>query len=107
MDQQLTKLGLLSYQCNVCAQACAALVDELDREVPSCQSCGSTVRWRSMIHVLSTELFGESLALPDMVMNRNITGIGMSDWDGYAVPLAEKFNYRNTYYHQEPKLDIT
>jgi SAM-dependent methyltransferase len=40
-------------------------------------------------------------------MNRNVTGIGMSDWDGYAVPLAEKFNYRNTYYHQEPKLDIT
>lgn len=31
----------------------------------------------------------------------------MSDWDGYAIPLSRKFNYRNTYYHQEPKFDIT
>jgi hypothetical protein len=60
-----------------------------------------------MIHVLSTELFGESLALPDMDTKRNITGIGMTDWPGYANPLADRFNYRNTYYHQEPKLDIT
>jgi SAM-dependent methyltransferase len=60
-----------------------------------------------MIHVLSTELFGESLAIPDMDTNRDITGIGMTDWGGYALPLAEKFSYKNTYYHQEPKLDIT
>ena len=105
--RQHTEPGLLSFQCIVCAEACAALVDELDREVPSCKSCGSTARWRSMIHVLSMELFGENLALPDMDINRNITGIGMTDWAGYAVPLAEKFNYRNTYYNREPKLDIT
>ncbi len=60
-----------------------------------------------MIHVLSMELFGENLVLPEMDVNRNIMGIGMSDWPGYAVPLAEKFNYTNTYYHREPKLDIT
>jgi SAM-dependent methyltransferase len=31
----------------------------------------------------------------------------MSDWEGYAVRLAEKFRYTNTYYHKEPKLDIS
>lgn len=31
----------------------------------------------------------------------------MSDWLGYAIPLAEKLDYLNTYYHQEPRLDIT
>jgi len=31
----------------------------------------------------------------------------MTDWEGYAVKLAEKFNYRNTYYHEEPRLDIS
>ncbi|MFZ0917863.1 MAG: methyltransferase domain-containing protein [Candidatus Udaeobacter sp.] len=30
----------------------------------------------------------------------------MTDWEGYAVKLAEKFDYQNTYYHQEPRLDI-
>src|ERR1700739_713583 len=31
----------------------------------------------------------------------------MTDWEGYAVKLAEKFDYRNTYYHQEPRLDVS
>jgi SAM-dependent methyltransferase len=58
------------------------------------------------------ELFGESLALPEMDEYPNVVGIGLSDWEGYAVPLAEKFNYTNTYYdqdyyHREPKLDIS
>jgi SAM-dependent methyltransferase len=53
------------------------------------------------------ELFGESLTLPDFPTGSDLIGIGMSDWDGYAIPLASKFNYRNTYYHQEPRLDIT
>ncbi len=30
----------------------------------------------------------------------------MTDWDGYAGRLAEKFRYENTFYHQEPQLDI-
>jgi len=33
--------------------------------------------------------------------------VGLSDDWSYAIPLAEKLNYTNTYYHQEPKLDIT
>ena len=80
---------------------------DVDREVPSCQSCASTVRWRSIVHVLSSELFGESLALPDFPIRRDIVGIGLSDWRGYAAPLANKLGYTNTFYHTEPKLDIT
>jgi SAM-dependent methyltransferase len=30
----------------------------------------------------------------------------MTDWEGYAVKLIEKFDYQNTYYHKEPRLDI-
>src|SRR3712207_6181027 len=99
--------GYLSFRCNVCGGACVAKVEEINREVPSCNSCGSTPRWRSVIHVLSMELFGESLALPDFPMSSSITGIGMSDWHGYAMSLAHKFDYRNTFYHKGPKLDIT
>jgi SAM-dependent methyltransferase len=106
MGRPLKGAGYLSFQCNICAQPCAALVDELDREVRSCQNCGSTVRSRSMVHVLSVELFGESLALPDFPVRHDIMGIGMSDWEGYAIPLAGKLTYKNTYYHREPKLDI-
>lgn len=99
--------GKLSFRCNVCGQGASARVVELERETPSCATCGSTVRWRSVVHVLSQELLGESLALPDFPTRPDIVGIGLSDWDGYALPLAEKLTYTNTQYHTEPRLDIT
>jgi len=96
-----------NFQCNVCGVKNVSEIKDLSREVASCDSCGSTVRMRSIVHVLSMELFGESLVLTDFPVNKDMHGIGMSDWDGYAKPLTEKFDYKNTYYHQEPKLDIT
>lgn len=62
---------------------------------------------RSVIHALAVELFGEALILPDFPEDPSIVGLGLSDWDGYAIPLAAKLGYTNTYYHQEPLLDIT
>jgi len=41
-----------------------------------------------------------------MERHQEITGLGLTDWDNYATKLAEKFAYHNTFYHQEPKLDI-
>lgn len=99
--------GRLSFSCNICGRGSSAEMAELDREKPSCESCGSNVRWRAIVHLLSVGLFGRSLALPDFPVRRDIVGVGMSDWDGYAVPLSRKLGYKNTFYHQEPKLDIT
>lgn len=97
----------LSYVCNICRKNCVTKISELRREEVSCTHCGSTVRMRAIIHVLSMELFGESLAIQDFPARPDIVGIGISDWDGYAIPLARKFRYKNTYYHKPPKLDIT
>lgn len=99
--------GSLSFRCNICGQQSIVKVDELRREGPSCKTCGSSMRWRSIIFVLSMELFGESLTLSEFPTGLNISGVGMSDWDGYARGLARKFNFKNTHYHKEPKLDIT
>jgi SAM-dependent methyltransferase len=60
-----------------------------------------------VIHALSSELFGESVAINDFPVRRDLVGIGLSDWSGYADRLAAKFSYKNTFYHQEPFLDIT
>jgi SAM-dependent methyltransferase len=64
------------------------------------------VRARSVIHVLSTELFGASWSLTDFPKRPDVRGIGLSDWRGYAKRLGETFDYTNTYYHAEPRLDI-
>lgn len=101
------KPGSLIYRCNVCGGRCVTPVDQLGRETESCPGCGSTVRMRSVIHALSMVIFKESIALPDFPPRPDIRGLGLSDWDGYAVPLARKLRYTNTFYHKEPRLDIT
>jgi hypothetical protein len=38
---------------------------------------------------------------------RDLVGIGLSDAACYARPLARVFDYRNTFFHAEPSVDIT
>ena len=97
--------GKLSYRCNICGHSCETPLHELGRETPSCQ-CGSTVRSRAILHLLSIELFGQSIALPEFPRRPNLHGWGMSD-AGYADLLAQKIDYINTYYDREPYFDIT
>lgn len=101
------KFGILSYRCNICGNACETKIKELGRETASCPSCNSSVRMRSLVYLLSIEFFGQPLALPDFPARPDITGIGLSDWEGYANPLSKKLSYKNTFYHKEPRLDIT
>jgi SAM-dependent methyltransferase len=99
--------GNLTFICNICGCICEVLVSKLSREDVSCHACNSTVRMRGMIYALSLTLFDKALTLPEFPENRNIIGKGMSDWEGYALPLSNKLSYTNTYYHKSPKLDIT
>jgi SAM-dependent methyltransferase len=95
------------FRCNICGHHSVCAKEELQREKASCEGCGSSARNRAVIRALSLELFGKSLALPDFPPNRKLCGVGMTDWEGYAVRLAEKFSYTNTYYHAEPRLDLS
>lgn len=100
-------LGHLNYICNICGQHAGLNLPTLHRERVSCLTCGSSLRFRAIIYHLSVELFGESIPLPEFPVNRNIKGIGMSDWYVYANKLTKKLNYTNTFYDQDPRLDIT
>jgi SAM-dependent methyltransferase len=95
-----------TFRCNVCGGDSPVPDNGFDREERSCTTCGSTPRWRSVIHALSVGLFGRSLPIPEFPERRNLKGVGLSDWVGYANPLAEKLDYENTFYHCEPLLDI-
>jgi len=95
------------FHCNVCDRENQAALHQLTREDPTCSKCGSNVRLRSIIQILTTELFGHSLRISEMPRTQELVGLGMSCWNGYANPLARHLAYRNTYYHQEPRFDIT
>lgn len=99
--------GTLCFRCNICGEHCQTALDRLGREEGSCKGCRSCSRMRALIRVLSTELFGENLLLEDFPARPDIRGVGMTDWNGYANTLTEKFTYQNTYYDQEPRLDIS
>ena len=99
--------SIVTFRCNICGTNNTVPPELLERETRSCSGCGSSVRLRAVIHVLSAELFGRSLPLLEFPQRKDLVGAGMTDPDGYAAGLARKFSYTNTYSHQEPRLDIT
>lgn len=94
-----------SFICNVCSTPCTGGV--FDREAPSCTNCGSNVRIRSLIRALSLELFGTTLRLDEFPVLKSVRGLGLSDSESYADLLSRKFDYVNTHYHKEPRVDIS
>lgn len=64
------------------------------------------MRMRAVINALSQEMFGQSLTIDDFPERPELRGLGFSDWQGYAWRLERKFDYINTFYHQQPLLDI-
>src|SRR6476620_9124807 len=96
---------MICFICNICGETNS--VAEMRHEESSCGGCGSNVRLRALIYLLSSELFGDGFLLPEFPPLAGITGLGLSDQLSYAVPLAGKFDYTNTFYDREPRLDIT
>jgi len=97
----------VAFRCNLCGTECRVAPAAISREKASCHRCGSTLRMRAVAHLLTTELFGHSIALPDLQPHKNVRGIGLSDSGPYVALLEDKLGYINTYYHAEPRLDIT
>ena len=101
------RLVMFNFICNICSNPnVVELESTLERDSPNCLICGSNVRFRWTIHMLSTILFGNSLPLKDFPSKKEIRGIGLSDEPLYADALAPKFNYLNTFYHRDPHFDI-
>jgi SAM-dependent methyltransferase len=96
----------LDFTCNICGTWNEG-VEEFGREVPSCAGCKSSVRIRSLVYAIAMELFGVPLALPDFPILKSLRGLGMTDSDSYAQFLQGRFDYRNTFYDREPRLDIS
>jgi len=105
-DTEHDRSQSLDFACNLCGRANRRRAGELTREAATCDTCGSNVRTRGIVQALSLELFRINLPLPDFPRIKSIRGIGTSDSSQYANRLAEKFDYRNTFYDHEPRFDI-
>jgi SAM-dependent methyltransferase len=94
---------VVSFTCNICGYYNE--VEDFATEPATC-ACGSNVRLRALMHLLSMELFGSSLIVAQFPTLKAIRGLGLSDQSGYARILTEKFDYTNTFYDREPRFDI-
>lgn len=95
---------MVSFTCNICGVE--NHVEAFATEPASC-ACGSNVRLRALVHLLSMELFGTSLVLAKFPKIKAIRGLGLSDQACYAEILSEKLDYTNTYYDREPRFDLS
>lgn len=82
----------LRFRCNICGRHCSQPESRLTREHQTCL-CGSSVRLRALVHVLSVELFDKSLTLPDFPRRPDLIGIDMSGAATYADRLADRLGY--------------
>ena len=98
---------VIEYYCNICGHKNRLESQQFHRELAACQKCGANARFRGVIHVLG-DLLGESKDIPlqGWPVRKDIFGMGMSDWSGYADLLRKKFSYENTFYDRSPQLDI-
>jgi SAM-dependent methyltransferase len=94
----------MRFICNICGKEQENSI--FGRETPSCFKCHSTSRWRALIHSLSLSFFCESFPLTEFPIDKKIKGIGLSDAELYAKLLSKKLDYKNTFYHKRPYLDI-
>lgn len=100
--------GTLQFECNICSRPAALPVRALEREGGACPGCGAIVRFRAVVHHLSMHFFGESLPIARFPASaKSLKGIGMSDARQYGERLAQAMDYTNTFYHQEPRFDLT
>jgi SAM-dependent methyltransferase len=94
---------MFAFICNVCGAK--NQVERFASEPATC-ACGSNVRLRALIHLLSLELFDHSIPACDFPRLKAVRGLGMTDKDCCARILADKFDYTNTHYDREPRLDF-
>ena len=97
----------MQFQCNICGTANEFPPAGFGRDEASCAKCASTLRLRALLRALSVEIFGIPLALTDFPTMKSIRGLGMADQAECASLLESRFDYRNTFYHEAPRFDIS
>lgn len=98
---------IIEYRCNICGNKNRLEKHLFHRELANCHKCGANARFRGIIYIVG-QILGEELHTPlsNWKVRKHISGIGMSDWPGYANLLQKKFNYQNTFYDRKPQLDV-
>lgn len=101
-----TGTALTDAVCPLCATPYSYPENAQTRGLKLCPGCGATGRSAAIVHYVCRAIYGNDTPLLKQRKRRSARVIGLSDSQVYAKPFSKYFNYTNTYYHQDPKLDI-
>ena len=93
--------------CPICGTSYQLAVQYSERDAKQCWKCGATGRISAVANWLRSYIFDNNLPLAMQEPVRGFKIIGLSDNNNYAFELDRLFDYKNTYIHQSPYLDIT
>lgn len=97
---------LIEAVCPLCATPYTYPIDAKTRERKLCPGCGASGRSAAVVHYVCRTIYGDDTPLLKQPKRKSARVVGLSDGPVYAKPFAEYFDYTNTFYHREPKLDI-
>ncbi|MBW3096895.1 methyltransferase domain-containing protein [Pseudohoeflea coraliihabitans] len=92
--------------CPVCAICYELDGEAARREGPQCPNCKASGRASALLWAIARTVYGEDRPIKLQPARKDIRIIGLSDGPVYRDLLASRFDYTNTFYHQEPFLDI-
>ncbi len=97
----------IAAQCSICGNSYEINTNWNAREGHLCGHCGASGRSQAIAHLVATEIFQRKIPLEKIKPRKDIKIIGLSDGRIYADILSKIANYTNSFFHQEPFLDIT
>jgi SAM-dependent methyltransferase len=95
-----------TYVCNICGAMNTNGGTGVHRELVPCERCASNARFRAIILGLTYGLTGRLQCLSEIKPDPKIRGFGCSDSEVYASRLRHLFDYKNTFLHADPHVDI-
>ncbi len=96
----------MNFDCNICGTRNAFDPVLAHRELIPCEGCGSNARLRGIFRAVQDHVIKGRDWKRDAAALRQIRGFGFSDAPQYAETLKRLFNYRNTFYHKKPLVDL-
>lgn len=92
--------------CPVCAFSYEIAAETAKREGRQCINCGASGRASALLYAVAETAYGVARPIKLQKPRKELRVIGLSDGPVYQKLLSSRFNYTNTFYHQEPFLDI-
>lgn len=97
---------LQRFTCTICGTEGIAENRGWPRDTATCSVCRSAARFRCLAGIVGRELLGTDDIVPLFPHRPDLVGAGMSDHPTFARALGQHMSYTNTFYHQEPRLDV-